>query len=617
MRNPQVVLDNLTSKSNDESYKYQRVYRNLYNPEFYLMAYDEIYSNPGNMTKGSDNKTIDGMSMKRISNIIDSLKDEKYQPTPVRRTYIRKKRGNGKRPLGIPSFDDKLLQTVVKYILESIYESSFSNRSHGYRPNKSCHTAIKQIADTFNGVKWFIEGDIKGFFDNIDHSILIDLLRKRIKDEKFLRLIWKFLKAGYIEDWKYHNSYSGVPQGGIISPILSNIYLNELDKYIEDFQHKFNKGKYKAENLDYKKLHAKSMRLKNKLKDKDNKGTLKEGEREEIIGCIKEAINSKMKVPSKDPMDQNYRRLKYVRYADDWLIGIIGSKEDAVRIKKELTEFIRNKLKLELSQEKTLITNSRKFARFLGYDISISRNQQPKPTSRPAGEQKKVLSRSKSGTVSIYMPKEAWVSKIIEYKAIKMEGPNWKPIHRRVLVNNDDLEILTRYNAEIRGMYNYYRLALNVSGLNKFKYFMEYSLYKTFANKYKTSISKIKNKYCINGVFAVRYKTKKDHRTQYLYNDGFKRNNSIKTDHINTDLPISKFDFGRTSLISRLKAERCEWCHKENVELEIHHVKKLKDLKGKKLWEKAMIARNRKTIALCALGKGNDCHRKLHAGLLD
>jgi group II intron reverse transcriptase/maturase len=444
MRNPQVVLDNLTNKSNDETYKYQRVYRNLYNPEFYLMAYDDIYPNPGNMTKGSDNKTIDGMSMKRITNIIDSLRDEKYQPTPVRRTYIEKKRGNGKRPLGIPSFDDKLLQTVVKYILESIYESSFSNKSHGYRPNKSCHTAIKQIADTFNGVKWFIEGDIKGFFDNIDHSILIDLLRKRIKDEKFLRLIRKFLKAGYVDDWKYHNSYSGVPQGGIISPILSNIYLNELDKFIEDFQHKFNKGKNKAQNLDYTKLHQKSMRLKKKLKDKVAKGTLKEGERDEIIGSIKEANSRKIKLPSKDPMDQNYRRLKYVRYADDWLIGIIGSKEDAVRIKEELTEFIRNKLKLELSQEKTLITNSRKFARFLGYDISISRNQQPKPTSRPAGEQKKVLSRSNSGTVSIYMPKEAWVSKLIEYSAIKMEGPNWKPMHRRVLVNNDDLEILTR-----------------------------------------------------------------------------------------------------------------------------------------------------------------------------
>nr|WP_207193677.1 reverse transcriptase/maturase family protein [Bacillus sp. TH13] len=605
------------SKSNDESYKYQKVYRNLYNPEFYLMAYGEIYPNPGNMTKGSDKKTIDGMSMKRITNIIDSLRDETYQPTPVRRTYIDKKRGNGKRPLGIPSFDDKLLQTIVKYILDSIYENSFSTRSHGYRPNKSCHTAIKQIADTFNGVKWFIEGDIRGFFDNIDHHILINLLRKRIEDEKFLRLIWKFLKAGYIEDWKYHNTYSGTPQGGIISPILSNIYLNELDKFITELQHKFNKGKKRAENPEYSRLHQKSMRLKKKLKDKNAKGTLKENEREEIIGHIKEVINGKMKLPSKAPMDQNYRRLQYVRYADDFLIGIIGSKEDAVMIKKELTDFISHKLKLELSQEKTLITNSSRFARFLGYDIAINRNQQPKPTSMPAEHQRKVLSRSHSGRVSIYMPKEAWVNKLIEYKAIKMDGCDWKPMHRRALSNNDDLEIITRYNAEIRGMYNYYRLASNVSGLNKFKYFMEYSLYKTFANKYKTSIRKIKNKYCINGVFAVRYKTKKGNKTRYFYNDGFKRNSSIKADHTNIDQPVSKFDFGKSSLISRLEAERCEWCNTENVELEIHHIRKLKDLKGKKLWEQAMIARNRKTMALCARGVGNDCHRKLHAGLLD
>lgn len=199
MRDPQVVLDNLASKSKDKSYGYERLYRNLYNPKFFLGAYVKVYANPGNMTKGADENTIDGMSIERINELIAKLKGESYQPTPVRRTYIAKKKG-GQRPLGLPSFDDKLVQSVVKVILESIYDKGFAEESHGYRPNRSCHTALKHIVDRFNGAKWFIEGDIKGFFDNIDHHILINILRRRIKDEKLIRLIWKFLRAGYLED---------------------------------------------------------------------------------------------------------------------------------------------------------------------------------------------------------------------------------------------------------------------------------------------------------------------------------------------------------------------------------------------------------------------------------
>ena len=231
MRNPENVLISLTKHSNQKDYKYERLYRLLYNEELYLTAYQSIYSNDGSMTKGTDNQTVDGMSVERIRKIIVSLKDESYQPKPARRTYIPKK--NGKmRPLGIPSFEDKLLQEVIRMILEAIYEGHFENTSHGFRPNRSCHTALNEIQRTFTGVKWFIEGDIKGFFDNINHDTLIGILRERINDERFLRLIRKFLNAGYIEKWTFHNTYSGTPQGGIISPILANIYLDKFDKYV-------------------------------------------------------------------------------------------------------------------------------------------------------------------------------------------------------------------------------------------------------------------------------------------------------------------------------------------------------------------------------------------------
>ena len=223
MRSPENVLESLKSKACNKSYKYERLYRNLYNPQFYLLAYQRIQAKPGNMTAGTDGKTIDGMGMARINALIEKMRDFSYQPNPARRTYIPK--SNGKmRPLGIPSFDDKLIQEVVRLILESIYEPTFSDYSHGFRINKSCQTALKYVQKYFTGTKWFVEGDIKGCFDNVDHHVLIDILRKRIADEHFIGLLWKFLKAGYMEDWNYHNTYSGTPQGSIISPILANIY---------------------------------------------------------------------------------------------------------------------------------------------------------------------------------------------------------------------------------------------------------------------------------------------------------------------------------------------------------------------------------------------------------
>ena len=214
MRSPENVLESLKSKACNKSYKYERLYRNLYNPQFYLLAYQRIQAKPGNMTAGTDGKTIDGMGMARINALIEKMRDFSYQPNPARRTYIPK--SNGKmRPLGIPSFDDKLIQEVVRLILESIYEPTFSDYSHGFRINRSCHTALKYVQKYFTGTKWFVEGDIKGCFDNVDHHVLIAILRKRIADEYFIGLLWKFLKAGYMEDWNYHNTYSGTPQGSL------------------------------------------------------------------------------------------------------------------------------------------------------------------------------------------------------------------------------------------------------------------------------------------------------------------------------------------------------------------------------------------------------------------
>ncbi|MBB6691709.1 group II intron reverse transcriptase/maturase [Cohnella xylanilytica] len=606
MRNPLEVLKSLSTKACNSKYRFQRLYRNLYNPEFYLMAYQNIYAKPGNMTKGADGQTIDGMGMERISKLIDSMRNHSYQPNPARRVYIRK--ANGKmRPLGIPSFDDKLVQEVVRMMLESIYERTFSRLSHGFRPNRSCHTALVQIKKEFTGAKWFVEGDIKGFFDNIDHHIMVDTLRRRIDDEYFIALIWKFLKAGYLEDWKFHNTYSGTPQGSIISPILSNIYLDRFDKHMEKYIKSFDRGTFPfhQRTKEYRFWEYK-LSVKRKETTARWNGMFDE-EKQLALQEIKALKTSMQSVHCRDPFDPTFRRLKYVRYADDFLVGIIGSKEDAVQVKRDIGNYLRETLKLEMSEEKTLITHTATKARFLGYDICVCRDQQTHYGRR-----------SMSNRVLLYMPQEKWLKKLLAYKALRIKTDRdqkkiWRPKHRRYLVENDDLEILKKYNSEILGMYNYYRLAHNVSNLQSFKYVMEYSMYRTFCLKYQCSIGKLKRKYCIDGKFAVRYQTTSGEKTLFLYNGGFRRQEMPDTrPSIDNNPDNISVTMARTSMMDRIKACKCEWCGKGGVSIHMHHVRKLKDLKGKRAWEKVMVARKRKTMALCV-----SCHKKLHAGLLD
>ena len=609
LRNPNDVLSSLSKNAKNQNYQYERLYRNFYNPEFYLSAYQNIYANQGNMTAGTDGKTIDGMGMERINKLINSLKDQSYKPNPAKRKYIMKSNGK-KRPLGIPSFDDKLVQEVTKMILESIYEPNFSNQSHGFRPKRSCHTALMHVQRNFTGVKWFIEGDIKGFFDNINHQILVNILRKRIKDEYFLGLIWKFLKAGCLDNWTFHNTYSGTPQGSVISPILSNIYLNEFDKYVEEFIEKFNKSKVRAENSEYKKIISRIGRLKRGKYSDEKWERFSDEEKDSAKAHLKQLYSELYQYTRTDPMDKEYRRLVYVRYADDWLCGVIGSKNDAEAIKADFKDFLSEKLLLELSDEKTLITNAQDRARFLGYDICAYAD---------AGfiiDKNGRKMRSRNSKIKLLVPHEKWRKKLTDYGALKiMIGENGKekyqPFHRANLIRNDDIEILTQYNAEIRGLYNYYRLANNVSILNTFGYIMKMSMFKTFAAKYQSNIGKIRKKYGRKS-FGVKYMTKAGMKTTYFYDKGFRKDRTnIGSNEVDV-IPKLYGNITRTSLVARLKAHQCEWCGAENVELEIHHVRKLKDLNGKKMWEKRMIARKRKTMALCKA-----CHAKLHAGKLD
>lgn len=466
MRNPTEVLKNLMEKSKNETYRFQRLYRNLYNPEFYWLAYKNIYANDGSMTAGADGTTIDGMGNERIERIILSLKDRSYQPKPARREYIAKKNSSKKRPLGIQSGDDKLVQEVVKMILESIYEPVFSNKSHGFRPNRSCQTALKQIQNTFTGANWFVEGDIHACFDSFDHHVVIDLLKKRIDDEAFIQLIWKFLKAGYMEQWTFNRTYSGVPQGSGVSPVLANIYLHELDKFMENYAENFNtEAKKKHFSTAYKSSVGKAYRY--RKKGREIWDSLSDEEKKIRCKNLKELEMIEKSTTPYVYNDSNYKRVQYTRYADDFIIGVIGSKADAEAIKKDVKIFLQKALKLEMSDTKTKVTHTGDRARFLGYDITVSRVQTLQKASNGR------VQRCQTGVVKLYVPREKWVGKLIEYKAMKIKiNENGKErfvaLHRGKLVNQSDIEILARYNAEVRGLYNYYSIANDSFKIGRF-----------------------------------------------------------------------------------------------------------------------------------------------------
>ena len=313
MQNAETVLNVLRERGR-KGLPLEGIYRQLFNPQLYLLAYGRIYSNEGAMTPGPTQETADGMTTEKIEAIIDAMRHERYRFSPVRRIYIPKK--NGKlRPLGLPSWSDKLVGEVVRLLLEAYYEPQFSDRSHGFRPGRGCHTALREIANTWVGTTWFIEGDISDCFGSLDHSVLLSILSEKIHDGRFLRLIANMLLAGYLEDWRWNATLSGAPQGGVVSPILSNIYLHKLDQFVETVLiPQYTKGMRRKRNAAYVKVER-GLASARRRGDRDDARELRRELRRLSFG---------------DPCDPDYRRLRYSRYADDQSIAP-ASLEGALR----------------------------------------------------------------------------------------------------------------------------------------------------------------------------------------------------------------------------------------------------------------------------------------------
>jgi group II intron reverse transcriptase/maturase len=562
----------------------ERLYRQLFNPQLYLMAYGRLYSNKGSMTSGVTPETADGMSVDKIERIIDAIRHERYRFSPARRIYIPKK--NGKlRPLGLPTWSDKLVGEVVRMLLEAYYEPQFSNRSHGFRPGRGCHTALSEVANTWSGTTWFIEGDISDCFGSLDHDVMVGILGEKIHDCRFLRLLRGMLDAGYLEDWIWNATLSGAPQGGVASPVLSNIYLHKLDEFVDTVLiPEYTRGKERVFNPAYRDV-VNAWRRSRRSGDRAQTRFLRRRMRS---------------LPSKDPHDPGYRRLRYNRYADDHILGFTGPKAEAEQIKERIAVFLRDELKLELSADKTLITHARtQPARYLGYEIIVQQSNERLTRGQ----------RSINGTVSLRVPATVVRAKCAPY----LRGGN--PERRTGLINLTDHEIVKIYGTEHRGIVQYYMLANDVWRLGKFTWVAETSMLKTLAAKHNSSVSKIAARHKVKVTTPEGLRTCFEATVQRVGKPPLvarfggiplkQQKRAVLIDRVRAPAAYHKKE-----LVTRLLKGRCELC-RSTTAVQTHQIRKLADLgppgPNQPRWEALMARRRRKTLIVCS-----KCHDLIH-----
>ena len=585
MQSAETVLDVLRKRGR-RGLPIEGIYRQLFHPQLYLLAYGRIYSNKGAMTPGPDAETADGMTMAKIERIIDAVRHERYRFRPVRRNYIPKKDGK-QRPLGLPSWSDKLLGEVIRLLLEAYYEPQFSEHSHGYRPGRGCHTALREVARTWTGTSWFIEGDISQCFDRLDSRVLLETLGEKIHDNRLLRLIGQMLQAGYLEDWVWNATLSGVPQGGVLSPCLSNIYLDRLDKFVETILiPEYNRGALRKHNPEYQRVQWAVARARRRGDD----------------AAVRELRKQQRSLPSLDPHDPGFRRLRYSRYADDILLGFTGPKAEAEEIKRRLAQFLHVNLALELSETKTLITHARtEAARFLGYEIITQYDDRKQTAGR----------RSVNGQIRLRVPVDVIKAKCSRYTQ------GGKPASRSELMNEPDHTIINCFGAEYRGIVQYYLLAGDVYRLDRLHWVMQTSLLKTLAGKYGSTVTTMARRYkatietpngprkCVQAI-VERGKGRKPLVARFGGIPLRRQQHAALRDRE----PVPAAAPGK-ELIDRLRTGRCEICGDAD-EVQVHQIRKLSDLEDpgqpeQPEWARIMAKRRRKTLVVCAT-----CHAAIH-----
>lgn len=592
-------LERLRQLNKDREWINTNLYRLMYKEDLYIIAYERMKSAPGNLTAGTDGNTIDGFSRQAIRRIIQEMRTEQFQFQPVRTVLIPK--SNGKmRKLGIPSTRDKIVQEVIRMLLECIYDSPygayFHEASHGFRPTRSCHTALQEIREKWPATNWFLEGDIQSCFDDISHGTLVNLLRKKIQDERFLNLIWKLLRAGYLDLQEGRkNSLAGTPQGGLASPILANVYLHALDEKVEEIRTRLERGKRKHANRLYHNLGERKRRL-------QKKGATQ-------TKVYHELVKQMRSLPAVEVNDPNFIRIKYLRYADDWLVGICGPRALAEQVKGELKNFLSDHLKLTLSEEKTRITHAREEqAQFLGTQVFIGRGGVQRIVTISTGSGKPFKRRSTGSETVMEAPIHKLIKKLQSKGFCTAQG---KPTTKTAWIYLDADQIVMLYNGIIRGIQNYYRFTDNFKQLSRIQYILQFSLVKTLAAKYRCSVGHIFKKFGKEVTIPIKVKEgKKDrHVSLYLNHDWTKQRNGFQIGN-------RKIDLLQWSLRMRTRSKLGKSCCVCNdpLHIEMHHVRHIRKTGKRKPtgFNVILQALNRKQLPVCT-----SCHKKIHRGEYD
>lgn len=590
-----VTISNLSQKN--KKWIHRDIFRILYKEEIWIAAYEKVKSNKGALTPGSEPETLDGMSLERLRRLKEQVCSEQYTFKTVKLTYIPRPDGR-KRPLGLPTANDKIVQEVIRLILEAIYDPIFSELSFGFRTGRGCHDALDHVENKFRWVDYVIEGDIEQAYPTINHHILINTLEKRIKDPRFIRLIWKLLRCGVLDEERVIWLKKGVPQGSIVSPILANIYYHELDEFVEEIM--VNTTTPKANRKILKSTAYKSLEHQiNKVRKEMLLHEQNSPARQEFAKKLKTLRKKRLETPASK---SKIIRIEYVRYADDWMIGIAGDRNLAIRVKEKVDEFMKITLDQKLNPSKTKITDLRiGNVSFLGYEIFLPRNR---PISGYKGKGVKTIRRGQP-QLRFDIPVAKVTQRYIEKGYLKSLKNEIRPISRASYTVLEDHVIVSHYRSLWLGIFNYYSGCTNRGRLQYIHYLLHMSCAMTLAHRHRMSCAKIFKKHG-KGLTVKIPNTKKTvsfpYKTTWRLSE--KRWFLGKKVSITTD----RYE----NLISRSSLGLpCAICDSNVGFVEMHHVKHVRK-QGYRYsgFHHQMALLNRKQIPLC-----KDCHCKVHAGL--
>jgi group II intron reverse transcriptase/maturase len=592
-----IAISKLSQK--DKKWIHRDIFRILRIDEIWITAYEKLKNNKGALTPGSTPETMDGMSLGKLKILQDLVCSEAYKFKTVKLTYITQ--ANGKqRPLGLPTASDKIVQEVMRIILEAIYEPIFSESSFGFRTGLGCHDALYHVETKFRWVDHVVEGDIEQAYPTIDHHTLVNILKKRINDPRFIRLIWKLLKCGVLDVERIIWSKKGVPQGSIVSPILANIYYHELDEFVQNLKDRFETPKTERKNLKsiaYKSLEHRISKVSKEMRKFEHQSL----ERQKLAKELKTLRNERLNTVA---LKNKIIRIEYVRYADDWMIGVSGDRNLVFLIKEATGKFLEESLSQKLHPIKTKITDIRRGnLEFLGFEIFLPRHRS---ISTYKGKGIMTIRRTQP-QLRFDIPIAKVAQRYTDRGYFKRLETGFRPISRAPYSKLEDHVIISHYKSIWLGILNYYSGCTNRGRLQYIHYLLHMSCAMTLGHRHRVSCSRIFQKY-------GKYLTVKVPHTEKTISFPYKTKWSIDERKWLRGKEVLESPYHYVNLVSRSSLGfSCAICDSNSDPIEMHHVKHVrKEGFRYKGFHEQMALLNRKQIPLC-----KNCHKQVHAGLYD